>query len=121
MTDFKIGDRVFFTRHYTVGIIPTGYQDTGTIVEDRRGPSAANCQSRDRSYAVRLHRENPEIHSCDGATDMYHGYYCDERDLKLISEMHFSEQKAKPRTNILRSLLMATRETKDSTQDETKI
>lgn len=106
MTDFKIGDRVFFTRHYTVGPIPTGYQDTGTIVEDRRSLYAVDRHS----YAVRLHRENPEAHSCDGATDMYHGYYCDERDLELISEMHFSEQKVKPRTNILRSLLMAARQ-----------
>lgn len=120
MTNFKVGDRVLFVNRYTNGRIPTGYSDTGTIIEDTRDYTGILSSA---SYAVCLDHAHNAAHTCQGTTATHHGYYCEERDLTLISEVRFPEPMVKIQTkkNILRSLLMAAIKTKDGTQDETKI
>ena len=109
MTKFKVGDRVLFVHHYTNGPIPAGYSDTGTIIEDPRDYAHILSST---SYAVCLDHAHDAAHTCQGTTDMYHGYYCEERDLTLISEVRFPEPMVKIRTkkNVLRSLLAAARQ-----------
>lgn len=106
MTKFKVGDRVSFVNRYTDGRIPKGYSDTGTIIEDTRGGYTGILSS--ASYAVCLDHAHDAAHTCYGTTAIHHGYYCEEKDLTLISEVRFPEPMVKIRTkkNILRSLLI---------------
>ena len=105
MAILKVGDRVSFVNRYTNGRIPTGYSDTGTIIEDTRDYSEILSST---SYAVCLDHAHDAAHTCHGTTAIHHGYYCEERDLTLISEVRFPKPMVKIRTkkNILRSLLM---------------
>lgn len=109
MKKFKVGDRVSFVHRYTNGRIPTGYSDTGTIIEDTRDYTGILSST---SYAVCLDHAHDAAHTCHGTTAIHHGYYCEERDLTLISEVRFPEPMVKIRTkkNVLRSLLTAARQ-----------
>lgn len=102
MTNFKVGDKVLFVQQYTTGPIKYGYSDTGTIVEDMRVYNSDGS-----SYAVCLDHPHSGAYTCYGVIDINYGYFCDARDLTLLSEVRslVYKKKLKRKKNVLRSLL----------------